>query len=178
MYETDAEVARLQELLDRSLAGSTDHLKAIIHGDRVLTAADLVALLTGMKVLSAATVTAGGEPRVQRARRPLPPRHLELQHQRHIGQGTPSGGPTRRSVSPTSTGRSSQCSATATRWPCRPGTLAGTRPSTTGSATTSSSPLDWGPDVRLYDYRPHWMVGYAFNRVRLLRKRGLDPAQP
>ena len=47
MYETDAEVAALQDLLDRSHARSTDHLKAIIHDDRILSASDLVALLTG-----------------------------------------------------------------------------------------------------------------------------------
>ncbi len=64
MYETDAEVAALQDLLDRSHAGATDHLQSIIHDDRMLSAADLVALLTGMKVLSVATVTAGGEPRI------------------------------------------------------------------------------------------------------------------
>ena len=61
MYETDEEVAALQALLDRSHAGSTDHLKAIIHDDRMLTATDLIALLTGMKVLSLATVTAGAK---------------------------------------------------------------------------------------------------------------------
>ena len=64
MYETDEEVAALQALLDRSHAGSTDHLKAIIHDDRMLRATDLVSLLTGMKVLSLATVTAAGEPRI------------------------------------------------------------------------------------------------------------------
>ena len=64
MYETESEVTALQELLDRSHAGATEHLQAIIHDERRLTAADLVALLTGMKVLSVATVTAGGEPRI------------------------------------------------------------------------------------------------------------------
>jgi hypothetical protein len=38
-----------------------------------------------------------------------------------------------------------------------------------------SSPLSWGPEVCLYRYRPHWMVGYAFNRLEVLRKRGLEP---
>ena len=64
MYETDAEVAALQALLDASIARSTEHLRAIIHGERVLSARDLVALLTGMKVLTVATVTARGEPRI------------------------------------------------------------------------------------------------------------------
>ena len=64
MYETPEEITRLQDLLDRSHAKATDHLRSIIHGDRRLTADDLVALLTGMRVLSLATVTASGEPRV------------------------------------------------------------------------------------------------------------------
>ena len=64
MYETAAEVAELQALMDRSLAGSTEHLRAIIHDERVLSAADVVALMTGMKVLTVATVTAGGAPRI------------------------------------------------------------------------------------------------------------------
>ena len=60
VLETPAETAALQELLDRSLSTSTEHLRSIINEDRVLTAADLVALLTGMKVLTVATVTAHG----------------------------------------------------------------------------------------------------------------------
>src|SRR3954470_14922698 len=64
MYETDQEVETLQALLDASHARSTDHLRNIIHDDRRLSARDLVALLTGMKVLSVATVTARGEPRI------------------------------------------------------------------------------------------------------------------
>jgi hypothetical protein len=64
MYETPEELAALQELLDRSHAGATDHLRGIINDERRLTAQDLVALLTGMKVISVATVTAQGHPRV------------------------------------------------------------------------------------------------------------------
>ena len=64
VLETPAETAALQGLLDRSLSTSTEHLRSIITEDHVLTAADLVALLTGMKVLTVATVTAHGEPRI------------------------------------------------------------------------------------------------------------------
>ena len=64
MYETPSEVAALQALLDASHGQATDHLKAIIRDERLLTADDLVALLTGMKVLSLATVTSSGEPRI------------------------------------------------------------------------------------------------------------------
>ena len=64
MKETPEEIAALQELLDRSHASSTDHLRGIISDDRRLTAEDIVALLTGMKVISVATVTAQGHPRI------------------------------------------------------------------------------------------------------------------
>jgi len=65
MYETDAELGALQELLDASLARSTEHLRSIVTpGERTLTAEQLVTVLTGMCTLSAATVTAHGEPRI------------------------------------------------------------------------------------------------------------------
>jgi hypothetical protein len=64
MYETDAELHALQELLDRSHRVSTEHVRSIVTPERRLDAADLVHLLTGMKVLGAATVTAAGEPRI------------------------------------------------------------------------------------------------------------------
>lgn len=37
-----------------------------------------------------------------------------------------------------------------------------------------SSPMSWAPEIRLYRYRPHWMVGYAWKRVELLRRRGIQ----
>ena len=64
MLETLEETAALQTLLDASIARATGHLRAIITDDRTLTAEQLVGLLTGMKVLSVATVTAAGEPRI------------------------------------------------------------------------------------------------------------------
>ena len=64
MLETTDEIDALQALLDASHARATGHLRGIIDDDRTLTAEQLVALLTGMKVLSVATVTARGEPRI------------------------------------------------------------------------------------------------------------------
>src|SRR3954464_7248006 len=65
MLETPDEIATLQELLDASRASATAHLRNIIDDDRALTARDLVELLTGMRVLSVATVPAAGEPRTR-----------------------------------------------------------------------------------------------------------------
>ena len=38
------------------------------------------------------------------------------------------------------------------------------------TAHYGSSPLDWGEDIRLYRLAPSWMVGYAFERERLLAR--------
>jgi general stress protein 26 len=64
MYETPEQIDELQALLDTAHRGSTEHLRNIITDERTLTAAELSKVLTGMRTLSAATVTAGGEPRI------------------------------------------------------------------------------------------------------------------
>jgi hypothetical protein len=64
MKETPEELAALQALLDRSHARSSEHLKSIIDDGRTLSAREIAGLMTGMRVLSFATVTARGEPRV------------------------------------------------------------------------------------------------------------------
>src|ERR1700683_2840087 len=62
--ETKAELGALQQLLDHSHAEATEHLRGIIDDGRTLSAADITALLAGMKVVALATVTARGEPRI------------------------------------------------------------------------------------------------------------------
>jgi nitroimidazol reductase NimA-like FMN-containing flavoprotein (pyridoxamine 5'-phosphate oxidase superfamily) len=64
VHETEADLAALQELLDRSFAGAGAHLLRIITPDRRLTAEQLVERLTGMRLLALATVTADGRPMV------------------------------------------------------------------------------------------------------------------
>jgi hypothetical protein len=64
MKEDAAELAELQELLDRSLAGASEHLTSIITPERAVPAGELVRRLTGMRTLALATVSAGGRPRV------------------------------------------------------------------------------------------------------------------
>ena len=63
MQETPAELAALQELLDRSAATRNEHLLAIMTPQRRLSAGQIVTALTGMHVIVVATVTAAGEPR-------------------------------------------------------------------------------------------------------------------
>lgn len=64
MHETPDDLASLQRLLDESYANAGSHLLSIHTPDRRMTASHLAATLTGVRVLSLATVNARGEPRV------------------------------------------------------------------------------------------------------------------
>jgi hypothetical protein len=62
MHETDADVAALQELLDRSYGAAGSHLRSITTPERRVSASVLCRQLTGMSLLVLATVTADGRP--------------------------------------------------------------------------------------------------------------------
>jgi hypothetical protein len=62
MHETPAEIRRLQQLLDDSADRAGPHLRGIITDERRLTAEQLCRALTGMRLLTVATVTADGRP--------------------------------------------------------------------------------------------------------------------
>jgi Pyridoxamine 5'-phosphate oxidase len=62
MLETPGDIDRLQELLDRSVAGAGPHLRGIITDERRLSAERLCQILPGMRLLVVATVTADGRP--------------------------------------------------------------------------------------------------------------------
>lgn len=64
MHETSADLAALQNLLDRSAASAGAHLRRIITPERRLSAEDVCARLTGMCLLALATVTSDGRPLV------------------------------------------------------------------------------------------------------------------
>jgi hypothetical protein len=64
MYESDDDLARLQQLIDASFARSSEHLRSIMTPERRLSARELVAALPAPAVLNVATVTASGEPRI------------------------------------------------------------------------------------------------------------------
>ena len=64
MYETETDIARLQELLDRSYESAGEHLRSITTPERRIPADELGGILRGMVLLNLATVTATGEPRV------------------------------------------------------------------------------------------------------------------
>jgi nitroimidazol reductase NimA-like FMN-containing flavoprotein (pyridoxamine 5'-phosphate oxidase superfamily) len=64
VHETADDLASLQALLDRSYAGAGEHLKRIITPERRLRAAEVAEHLTGMSLLTLATVTADCRPLV------------------------------------------------------------------------------------------------------------------
>jgi hypothetical protein len=63
VHETPEELHALQSLIDTSVSSSGAHLTTIVTATRRLSAGQIVAALTGMKVVVVATVTAAGEPR-------------------------------------------------------------------------------------------------------------------
>lgn len=169
MLETTAEIDHLQALLDASVTRATGHLRSIINDERTLTAEQLVGLLTGMKVLSCATVTARGEPRITALdghflhgtwtfstagdsakarhlqRRPaVSVAHIDGEDLALFSHGTAElmpPGPERDEVD--------------AHW----------------SAYYGSSPFSWGEDIRMYRLRMSWAVGYAAHRDELLAAR-------
>lgn len=174
MLETAEEVAALDRLLDESRASASEHLRSIITEDRTLSAAELVALMTGMKVLAVATVTARGEPRISAL-------------DGHFLHGT---------WTFSSSGTSPKAAHLAARPAVSVAHIDGEALAVFAHGTASqigegnpvweqtlahwtshygSSPLSWGPDVRLYALQPNWMVAYALDRPALLASGGAPP---
>jgi hypothetical protein len=171
MRETEDEVAGLQQLLERSHGQSTEHLREIINDRRTLTARDLVALLTGMKVLSVATVTARGEPRISAldghflhgtwtfSTSVTAAKARHLQTRPAVSVAHIDG----EDLAVFAHGRAERMREADPDW-------AETLEHWTGHY--GSSPLSWG-EVAMYRFRPHWMVGYAADRAGLLVARGV-----
>jgi hypothetical protein len=126
-----------------------------------------VDLLTGMRVLSVATVTARGEPRISALDghflhatwtfstdgSAAKARHMAVRPAvsvAHVDGET---------MAVFSHGTAERIAEDDPLWP-----------ETLDHWTThyGSSPLSWGPDVRLYRLHPHWMVAYAADRSELL----------
>jgi general stress protein 26 len=169
VLETEAEVAGLQRLLDASHARSTSHLRSIIDDRRTLAAQDLVQLLGGMKVVTLATTTARCEPRISAldghflhatwtfgtSGGSAKARHLEARPQASIAHVDG------ERLAVFSHGTAHRMHADDPDWD---ETL------DHWTAHYGDSPLSWGDDVRMYRYRPTWMVGYAADRGALLRE--------
>ncbi|MBO3747000.1 pyridoxamine 5'-phosphate oxidase family protein [Streptosporangiaceae bacterium NEAU-GS5] len=163
MYETDAELAELQGLLDTSLAGSTGHLRSIVRPGRTIDARQMAGALTGMCTLSISTVTAGGAPRISgidghfwhgrwvfgTARTAAKAIHLAARPQVSVAYmiGEALGVFTHGEAEPLNPAGGPD----AAEWPVILAHL---------TAHYGESPHEWG-DVIYYRLRPHWMVAYA-----------------
>jgi len=172
MYETDAEIAALQALLEASHASGSPHLKSIITDERRLSAAHLAALLTGMKLLSVATVTSSGEPRISA----LDGHFLHATWTFSTSGSSPKARQMAARPSVSVAHVDGEALAVFSH-----GTVAAMRAGDSDWQQTldhwtthyGSSPLSWGDDVVLYRYRPHWMVCYASSPAELLAARGI-----
>jgi general stress protein 26 len=174
MLETPEELTALQSLLRTSHSSATEHLKGIVKDGQTLTAEDLTALLTGMKVLSVATVTARGEPRISAldghflhgtwtfGTSGTAAKAVHLRQRPAVSVAHVDG----EELAVFSHGRAEQL---------QPGDGIWAETIEHWTAHYGSSPLSWGPDIRMYRLRPHWMIGYAGDRHELLTRRGLTP---
>ena len=168
MYETPEELASLDELLTRSLAGAGEHLRSIVtEGERTLDAAQTAAVLTGMRTLAVATVTRAGEPRVSgedghflHARwvfttsgTAVKARHLRAR------PGVSVAHIVGDDLGIFCHGRAEFLASDHPDFPAIEDHLV---------AHYGSSPRSWGPEIVYLRVQPHWMVSYAFAKDRLL----------
>lgn len=168
MYETENELDALQALMDASLGRSTAHLRSIVQPSTTLTARQLADVLTGMCVLSVATVTARGEPRISGL-------DGHFWHGRWVF-GTDGGAAKAKHLRARPAAsiahlRSEQLGVFAhgDAEPLYPGDHP-EWPEILAYLTDhyGSSPLSWGDDIVYYQLRPHWMVAYAGDPASLL----------
>ena len=171
MFETDAELAEMQTLLETSLSRSSTHLRSIIRaGERTLTAEQLVRVAAGMCTLALATVTAKAEPRISGAdghllhgrwvigtdRRAAKARQLAARSGVSVAylRGEELGVFTH--------GRAVELNPTNDdddpAWPAVLDYMTG---------HYGESPLAWG-DIVFYRIEPGWMVAYSVDPTRLL----------
>ncbi len=64
MFETEAEIAKMQRMFDDTLRGANPHMLSILTPERRLSAGQVAAYLQGIRHVALATVTAKGKPRV------------------------------------------------------------------------------------------------------------------
>ena len=175
MKETETELDELQALLDRSLSGSTKHLRGIVKpGERTLTARQMVTVLTAMCTLSIATVTSRGEPRISgvdgffwhgrwlfgTARGAAKARHLAANPAVSVAymRGEELGVFTHGQVHVLNPAEGE--GEPDPWWPEILGYLRG---------HYESDPLSWG-DVIYYLLEPTWMICYAFEPEKVMAK--------
>jgi hypothetical protein len=173
VFETSVELEGLQDLLDASHAGATDHLRAIINDGRTLRAGEIVGLMSGMRTLNLATVTARGEPRISAV-------DGHFLHARWVFSTSVTSAKARhveaRPAVSASYLEGEEIAVFTHGRAFRIATDDSGYDETLRHLTEhyGSSPLSWG-DTALYRVEPSWVVGYAFNREAVLTSRGIVP---
>jgi hypothetical protein len=159
MYETPDELTALQQLIDASHRGGSAHLREIVSGDHVMDAAQIADALTGMKVLSLATVTARSEPRISAV-------------DGHFLHGRWTFGTDGRAVKARHLAARPAVSAAhvdgerigvfchGTAHVLTPDDDAWDETIAHWARHYGSDPTTWGDDIRMYRIEPTWMVGY------------------
>lgn len=172
MFETDEELTDLQSVLDRAHAGATHHLRAIINDRRTLRATEIAGLVTGMRTLNLATVTAAGEPRISAV-------DGHFLHARWIFSTSVTCAKARQlQARPAVSASYLEGEALGIFTHGHAHRIEDSDPEyawTLDHLTRhyGSSPLSWG-DTGLYRLTPTWVVGYAFKREELLAARGVE----
>ncbi len=176
MHETPDELAALDRLLTRSLHRSTEHLRSIVtEGERTLDAAETCRVLTGMRVLALATVTARGEPRISgvdghflhgqwvftTSATAAKAQHVRRRPAVSVAHlvGDDLGIFCHGEVEELTVDHPDRASVDAHL-----------------TAHYGSSPSSWGPEILYAVVRPHWMVAYAFAKDRILAEASDPPA--
>lgn len=159
MYETSDELEALQRLIVSSHSGGSSHLREIISGDHIMSAQDVVDALTGMRVLSLATVTVSGEPRVSAVDghflhgawtfgtdgRAAKAKHLEAR-------------PAVSAAHVDGERLGVFCHGSATR--LTPSDPAWEETIVHWSEHYGSDPTTWSDDIRMFRIEPKWLLGY------------------
>jgi hypothetical protein len=168
MLETSGELDELDALLTMSMRAATEHLRNIMdQPTRSLTGREVAKLLTGMKTLALATVSRSGEPRISGV-------DGHFLHGRWVF---------------TTSGRAAKARQLRQRPAASAAHIDGddlgvyahgrvefldrANPDFAGieehlTAHYGSSPSSWGDDIAYLRLQPHWMVGYAFDKAKLL----------
>ena len=175
MKETAEELDALQALLDRSHRGASDHLKSIIDDGRTLSAREIAGLMTGMRVVSFATVTSGGDPRLSA----LDGHFLHGRWTLSTLRTSPKG--QQLVAHPAVSAACIEGEEVAVFTHGRAVVLEGDELAEVDAHWTAhygSSPLSWG-DVIVFRLDPTFMVGYASDRTEVLARRGVtEDARP
>ena len=173
MRETTEELRAFQHRLDSSHAGVTDHLRSIITDDRTLRAHEIADLMTGMRVLSLATVTANGEPRISA----MDGHFLHGRWTLSTDPGSAKGRQIRARPAVSAACVEGEEVAVLTHGQVEiltPGHPDRDEVLYYWRDFYGAEALPWD-DIRLIRIRPTRMVGYAFARDTVLAARGVEP---